>query len=147
MPAEAPPISETEVPPTNKGDSPQPVSLEKLLNYCRELATETTSQFRDVGDLAFMELELAVNTSKWWILAMFMFCTSSILTFTFIVSAAVLLFVDSGLSAMVLLICAAVNAVVACMLLLAIKSLSKKMVFRNLRQQLTKAKPGSSVET
>jgi len=147
MPAEAHPISETEVPPANEGDSPPPVSLEKLLNYCRELATETTSQFRDVGDLAFMELELAVTTSKWWILAMVMFCTSSVLAFTFIVSAAVLLFVESGSSAMVLLICGAVNAVVACFLLVAIKSLSKKMVFRNLRQQLTKAKPGSNVET
>jgi len=147
MQAEAHPISETKVPPTNEGDSPPPVSLEKLLNYCRELGTETTSQFRDVGDLALMELELTVTTSKWWILAMVMFCTSSVLAFTFIVSAAVLLFVDSGSSVMVLLICGAVNAVVACILLVAVKSLSKKMVFRNLRQQLTKVKPASNVET
>ncbi|MEZ5572531.1 MAG: hypothetical protein R3E64_10965 [Halioglobus sp.] len=147
MPNEAPPFSEIEVPARSEECSPQPVSVEQLLNQCRELITETTSQFRDVGDLACMEFELAVTTSKWWILAMVMLCTSSILAFTFIVSAAVLLFIDSGPAAVVMLICGAVNTVLACILLVAVRSLSRKMVFRNLRQLLAKAKPGSNVET
>jgi hypothetical protein len=116
----------------------QQPSLDQLLQHSRNLFAEGVDQVRDISDLAFMELELAVASSKWWLLAVLMFCVSSLLFFTFTIAALVVLLVETATPAAVLLLCGIVNAIGACVLFFWIKSLSQKLTFRNLRQHLSK---------
>lgn len=117
-------------------DTQQP-SLEQLLQHSRDLIAEGVVQARDIGELAFMEFELAVTTSKWLLLAVVLFCASGLLFLTFMMAALAVALLDTATPASVLLLCAACNAVVAGILFFWIKSLSRKMLFRNLRRQLS----------
>jgi hypothetical protein len=115
-------------------------ALEQLLSSTRELYAETTAQFRDIGELAFMELELAIKSLQWGILALLMFGATSIVAFTFLVIAAVLILVNSSFStAAVLVFCAGFSAIAAGCLYLSLRSLTKKMTFSNLRSHLTRS--------
>lgn len=117
-------------------ESPQP-SLEQLIGHTRDLIADGVNQARGIGELAFLEFELALSTSKWLMLAVVLLCGSGLLSLTFMMAALAVLFMDTASPSSVLLLCGLCNLVVASMLLLWIKSLSRKMLFRNLREQLS----------
>ena len=53
-------------------------------------------QVRDVGELAFMELELAVESFKWSLWTMLLFAVASIMTLTLLMVSLLLLFPAPG---------------------------------------------------
>jgi hypothetical protein len=134
MPAQIHQLSDTEG-PTARDQQP---SLEQLLQQSRNLLTEGADQIRDISRLAFLELELAVASSKRWLWGVLMFSASSLLSCTFLIAALAVLLLDTATPAVVLLLCGIGNAIVASALYFWVRSLSRKMAFQNLRQQLHK---------
>ncbi len=118
------------------------------MSSTRELYAETTAQLRDLGELAFMELELAIKSLQWGMLALLMLGASSMLAFTFLMVAAVLTLVNSSVSpAVVMLLCGGFSAIAACFLYLYLRSLTKKMTFSNLRSHLTQTRDETRVKS
>lgn len=121
-------------PPTETGDH---ISLDRLVTSTQELYAETTAQFRDIGELAFMELELAVKSLQWGVVALLLLTTCSVLACIFLIAAIVLALANIGVSpALLLLVCGGVSAVASSVLYLFLRSLTKKMTFSNLRNHL-----------
>lgn len=144
--------------PSNEGVDPgvrsaplaQPAdepSLDELLSSARDLYSETTAQIRDIGELAFMELELAIRSLQWGIWTLFMFGACSVMAGTFLMMAIVLVMIKSSVPpAAVMLACGIFSATAAFFLFLGLRSLTKRMTFNNLRGHLTQARDDKHVE-
>jgi hypothetical protein len=123
-------------------------SLQQLLSGTRELYAETAGQVRNIGELAFMELELAVSSFQWMMLALALFCVTCIMTFTFIVAAALIAIANTAYPPIVmLLVMAGLCIGLACCLFMWLKVLSRKMTFSTLRNHLTRPQVASHVDT
>jgi hypothetical protein len=121
-------------------DDMEKPTLDQLMASIRELYADSTVQLREIGELAFMELELAIRSLQWGVLALLMFGASSIMACTFLMLATVLVLVESKVSpAAVMFFCGGFSAVAACCLYFCLRYLTKKMTFRNLRNHLTRA--------
>jgi hypothetical protein len=132
----------------NTPDEMAKPALDQLVASSRDLYIESTAQLRDIGELAFMELELAIKSLQWGILALLMFGASSIMACMFLMLATVLVLVGSSVSpAAVMLLCGGFSAVAACFLSLGLRSLTTKATFRNLRNHLTRVHDESLPET
>jgi len=114
-------------------------ALEQLLQQSRELVADGVKQVRDTGELAFMELESAIAALKWWLCATIMFSTCSVLAGTFLTVAILMMFMDTASLGTVLWLCAGFNVIAAGILVVCIRSLTGKLVFKNLRRQITAA--------
>ncbi len=123
-------------------------SLEQLLAGSRQLFAQVTGQFKGIGELAFMELELAISSLGWWVLTLALFSVSSVMTFCFVVAAALIVFTETAISPVVaMLIMGGSSAVAACVFFLVLKVLSRQMTFRTLRKHLTQPQGDDHVET
>jgi hypothetical protein len=113
------------------------VPLEQLLEDVQRLYAQATTQVKGLGELAFMEFELALGAIKWGLWALLMFSAACLFTGTFLLLAAAFLLLEHGVSApVVLALCGLVNALVAFVLYLLLKNLSQKIRFANLRRHL-----------
>ena len=123
-------------------------SFESLVNSTRELYVDTAAQVRDIGELAFMELELAIRSLQWGIWALLMFGACSVMACTFLMVATVLLLVESTVSpAIVMLLCGGCSAFAAVFLYVCLRFLTKKMSFTHLRSHLTQLKAEARVKS
>lgn len=135
-----------QIPPVPRAIST--TSLESLVTSTRELYVETSAQVRDIGELAFMELELAIRSLQWGIWALLMFGACSVLACTFLMVATALLLVNSSVSpAVIMLFCGGFSAIAAGFLYLCLRSLTKKMTFTHLRSHLTQLKDATRVKS
>jgi hypothetical protein len=122
-------------------------SLDELVSSAHELYSDTTAQIRGIGELAFMELELAIRSLQWGIWTLFMFGACSVMAGTFLLLAIALLLMESSFPpATVMLVCSVFSATAAAFLLLGLRSLTKRMTFKNLRRHLTQAREANHVE-
>jgi hypothetical protein len=113
-------------------------TLEQLICSTRELYADTAAQFRDVGELAFMELELAIKSLQWGVWAVLLFGASSVMAFSFLVLAMTILLMENTVSpALASLLIGGFCGGTACLLYLWLRSLARKMTFQNLRRHLT----------
>ncbi len=132
--------------PTVQHGTEQP-SLQEMAYSARELYSETTAQLRDIGELAFMELEVAIRSLQWGIWTLFMFGACSVMAVSFLMVAIVLVLIESSVPpAAVMLVCAVCSATAAFFLFLGLKSLTKRMTFTNLRGHLTQVRGDAHVE-
>lgn len=116
-------------------------TLDRLTSSARDLYSESAAQLRDIGELAFMELELAIRSLQWGIWTLLMFGACSVMACTFLMMAIVLVLINSGVPpAAVMLVCAAFSATAAFFLFLGLRSLTTRMTFRNLRGHLTQVR-------
>lgn len=123
-------------------------SLAQLLGSTRDLWTESLDHVRGIGDLAFMELDLAISTLQWWIGALVLFAVCSIMAGSFVIAATVIVFTESTFSpSATILLMGGISAAAACALFLCLKTLAKKMTFRTLREHLTRPQVSTNVET
>lgn len=126
-------------------------SLEQLLAGARDVFTATADHVREIGELAFMEFELAISSFRWWLLAVALCAVCGIMTFTLIAAAAIVAFTTIAAPPIaILLVMACVTAGIACCLLLWLKVLSRKMAFNTLRSTLlhepTRPQAGNHVD-
>tara|TARA_R110001599_G_scaffold65838_2_gene185777 strand:- start:30087 stop:30521 length:435 start_codon:yes stop_codon:yes gene_type:complete len=120
--------------------TPETASLESVIAHATELFGEAKQQLRDVGELAFMELELAVESFKWSLWTMLLFAVASIMTLTLLMVSLLLLFLPQGVpAATVILLCSLGTAVTAAGLFLLLRTLTKRLYFAGLRSQLLDA--------
>lgn len=123
-------------------------TLDQLVYSARDLYAQTSAQVRDVGELAFMELELAIRALQWGIWTLFMFGACSVMAGTFLMLAMVLAMLESSVPPVaVMLACGVFSATAAFFLFLGLRSLTKRMTFQNLRGHLTRPRDESHVET
>jgi len=123
-------------------------SLAQLLGGTHDLFTETLDHVRGIGDLAFMELELAMSTFQWWLGVLVLFVVCSIMAGTFVIAATVIVFTGTTFSpSATILLMGGLSAAAACVLFFCLKSLAKKMTFRTLREHLTRPQDNEHVET
>lgn len=114
-------------------------SLAQLLGGTRDLCTETLDHVRGIGDLAFMELDMAMSTLQWWLGTLVLFAVCSIMAGTFVIAATVIVFTETTFSpSATILLMGGLSAAAACVLFLCLKTLAKKMTFRTLRAHLTR---------
>lgn len=114
-------------------------SLAQLLGGTRDLYAETLDHVRGIGDLAFMELDLAMSTLQWWIGTLVLFAVCSIMAGSFVIAATVVVFTGDTFSpGATILLMGGISAAAACALFLCLKILAKKMTFRTLRAHLTR---------
>tara|TARA_R110001592_G_scaffold363371_1_gene685522 strand:- start:134553 stop:134990 length:438 start_codon:yes stop_codon:yes gene_type:complete len=119
---------------------PETASLETVIAHASELFGEARQQLRDVGELAFMELELAVESFKWSLWTMLLFAVASIMTLTLLMVSLLLLFLPQGIpAATVILLCGLGTAVIAAGLFMLLRTLTKRLYFAGLRSQLLDA--------
>jgi hypothetical protein len=146
MATEAEAISQ---PSTADLESPGPgeaASLESVIAHAVELYGEAGAQLRDLGELAFMELDLAVSSLKWSLLTMLMLGAASIMTMTLLIVSVILLFLPQGVSAVsIVLLCALGSALTAAGFFLVLRVLTRRLYFSGLRSQLRDA-PDDSVQ-
>jgi hypothetical protein len=122
-------------------------SLDELTLGARDLYTETTAQIRGIGELAFMELELAIRSLQWGIWTLFMFGACSVMAGTFLLMAIVLVLIQSSVPpAAIMLLCGMFSATAALFLFFGLRSLTKRMTFTNLRGHLTQVRDEGHVE-
>lgn len=123
-------------------------TLDQLASSARDLYSESAAQLRDIGELAFMELELALRSLQWGIWTLFMFGACSVMACTFLMMAIVLVLINSSVPpAAVMLVCGVFSATAAFFLFLGLRSLTRRMTFKNLRGHLTQAQEKPYVET
>lgn len=117
--------------------APEAASLDSVIAHVLELYNEVGQQLRGVGELAFMELELALASLKWSLLTVLMLAAASIMTLTLLIVSVILLFLPQGVSAVsVVLLCTVGCALVAAGFFLVLRVLTKRLYFAGLRSQL-----------
>lgn len=115
-------------------------SLAQLLGGTRDLYADTLNHVRGIGDLAFMELDLAMSTLQWWIGTLVLFAVCCIMAGSFAIAATVIVFTQATFSpSATILLMGGLSAAAAGVLFLCLRSLAKKMTFRTLRAHLTRA--------
>ena len=120
--------------------APETASLETVIAHAVELYSEVKQQLRDVGELAFMELELAVESFKWSLWTMLLFAVASIMTLTLLMVSLLLFFLPQGIpAATVILLCSLGTAIIAAGLFLLLRTLTKRLYFAGLRSHLLDA--------
>lgn len=137
----------------DSGEHPAPAphnrhepTLDDLSVGVRELYGESTAQLRDIGELAFMELELAIRSLQWGLWALFMFGACSVMTATFLMMTVVLVLVKSSVPpAAAMLVCGVFSATAALFLFLGLRSMTRRMAFRNLRGHMTQMQDAAHV--
>jgi hypothetical protein len=116
------------------------VELEQLLAGTQALLEETSSQLRDVGELAFLEFELAISCFKWSLVAVIVLAAAGALGCTFLLAGLVFALTGLGFTPMTaMFVCAGVAALLVVILVLWLRSLAKKMSFGKLRDHLTRS--------
>lgn len=119
---------------------PETASLETVIAHAVALYSEVKQQLRDVGELAFMELELAVESFKWSLWTMLLFAVASIMTLTLLMVSLLLWFLPQGIpAATVILLCSLGTAIIAAGLFLLLRTLTKRLYFAGLRSHLLDA--------
>jgi len=115
----------------------QAASLDAVVAHALEFYNEAGQQLRDIGELAFMELELAVASLKWSLLTVFMLATASIMTLTLLIVSVILLCIPQGVSAVsVVLLCTLGCALIAACFFVLLRVLTRRLHFAGLRRQL-----------
>jgi hypothetical protein len=115
----------------------RPVAPADLLADLRLLWAESASQFRGIGELAFLELDLATSSLLKMLAAVLVVAGLALSTWLLLVALLAFLLVAGGLSVpMALLAAALLNLVAAAILALFIRSLARDTQFRNLRRYL-----------
>lgn len=113
------------------------VPLEQLVEDVQRLFAQTSTQVKGLGELAFMEFELALGAIKWGLWSLLMFSAACLLTGTFLLLAVAFLLLENGVSLpVVLAMCGVVNALAAGCFYLLMKNLAQKMRFAKLRRHL-----------
>ena len=132
-------------PGSNVDEAP---SLEQLMAVTRDLYAEYTGQVRGIAELAFLELELAISSLQWWVWTLALFSVCSVMTFTFLISAVLIVFTDTTLSpTAAMLLMGGTSATLALLLFYCMKVLARKMVFTTLRKHLTQPQGEEHAET
>lgn len=141
-------VGSSEQQPRAPQDASKPsLDLDDLVDGARDLYSETAAQIRDIGELAFMELELALRSLQWGIWTLFMFGACSVMAGTFLMMSIVLVMVKSSVPpAAVMLACGVFSATAALFLFLGLRSLTRRMTFQNLRGHLTESRDNSHVK-